>query len=38
VQIVDQLDHLERQRREIDEAIAMLKATRERLAQHATPA
>jgi DNA-binding transcriptional MerR regulator len=38
VQIVDQLDHLERQRREIDEAIAMLKATRERLALHAPPA
>jgi DNA-binding transcriptional MerR regulator len=32
-QIVDQLDHLERQRREIDDAIALLKATRERLAQ-----
>src|SRR5271167_1830751 len=31
-QIVDQLDHLERQRREIDVAIARLKATRERLA------
>ena len=30
-QIVDQLDYLERQRREIDEAIALLKATRERL-------
>jgi DNA-binding transcriptional MerR regulator len=30
-QIVDQLDHLERQRREIEEAIASLKATRERL-------
>ena len=29
-QIVDQLSHLERQRREIDEAIALLKATRER--------
>ena len=29
-QIVDQLDHLERQRREIDEAIAKLRATRER--------
>jgi len=36
-QIVDQLDHLERQRREIDDAIALLKATRERLA-HAAPA
>jgi DNA-binding transcriptional MerR regulator len=32
-QIVDQLDHLERQRREIDAAIARLKATRERLAR-----
>jgi DNA-binding transcriptional MerR regulator len=32
-QIVDQLDHLERQRREIDDAIALLRATRERLAQ-----
>ena len=31
VQIVDQLDHLERQRREIDEAITLLKATRERM-------
>ena len=30
-QIVDQLGHLERQRREIDEAIALLKATRERM-------
>jgi DNA-binding transcriptional MerR regulator len=30
-QIVDQLDHLERQRREIDAAIVRLKATRERL-------
>ena len=30
-QIVDQLSHLERQRREIDEAIALLKATRERM-------
>jgi len=30
-QIVDQIDHLERQRREIDDAIASLKATRERL-------
>jgi len=34
-QIIDQLDHLERQRREIDDAIAMLKATRERLAHAA---
>ena len=32
-QIVDQLDHLERQRREIDEAISLLKATRERMSQ-----
>jgi DNA-binding transcriptional MerR regulator len=32
-QIVDQLDHLERQRREIEEAIASLKATRERLSR-----
>ena len=32
-QIVDQLDHLERQRREIEEAIARLKATRERLSR-----
>ena len=32
-QIVDQLDHLERQRQEIDTAIAMLKATRERMSQ-----
>lgn len=32
-QIVDQLDHLERQRREIDDAISRLKATRERLAR-----
>jgi DNA-binding transcriptional MerR regulator len=31
-QIVDQLSHLERQRHEIDEAIALLKATRERMA------
>ena len=30
-QIVDQLSHLERQRREIDEAITLLKATRERM-------
>jgi DNA-binding transcriptional MerR regulator len=30
-QIVDQLSHLERQRHEIDEAIALLKATRERM-------
>jgi DNA-binding transcriptional MerR regulator len=30
-QIVDQLDHLERQRQEIENAIASLKATRERL-------
>jgi DNA-binding transcriptional MerR regulator len=30
-QIVDQIDHLERQRRDIDDAIASLKATRERL-------
>jgi len=30
-QIVDQLDHLERQRREIEEAISSLKATRERM-------
>jgi len=30
-QIVDQLSHLERQRREIDEAIELLKATRERM-------
>jgi DNA-binding transcriptional MerR regulator len=34
-QIVDQLDHLERQRREIDDAISRLKATRERLARMA---
>ena len=32
-QIVDQLGHLERQRREIDEAIALLKATRERMSR-----
>ena len=32
-QIVDQLDHLERQRREIEEAIASLKATHERLSR-----
>jgi DNA-binding transcriptional MerR regulator len=32
-QIVDQLRYLERQRREIDEAIALLKATRERAPQ-----
>ena len=32
-QIVDQLSHLERQRREIDEAIALLKATRERMSR-----
>ncbi len=32
-QIVDQLDHLERQRREIEEAIASLNATRERLSR-----
>ena len=31
-QVVDQLYHLERQRREIDEAISRLKATRERMA------
>ena len=30
-QIVDQIDHLERQRREIDEAITLLRATRERM-------
>ncbi len=30
-QIVDQIDHLERQRREIDDAIASLEATRRRL-------
>ena len=34
-QIVDQLDHLERQRREIEEAISSLKATRERLSRMA---
>ena len=34
-QIVDQLDYLERQRREIDVAIAQLKATRERMSRHA---
>ena len=32
-QITTQIDHLERQRREIDEAIARLKATHNRLAQ-----
>jgi len=32
-QIVDQLDHLERQRREIEEAIAKLEATRERMSR-----
>ncbi len=32
-QIVDQLDHLERQRHEIEEAISRLKATRERLSR-----
>jgi len=32
-QIVDQLSHLERQRHEIDEAIALLKATRERMSR-----
>ena len=32
-QIVDQLDYLERQRREIDEAIVQLKATRERMSR-----
>jgi DNA-binding transcriptional MerR regulator len=31
-QVVSQLDYLERQRRKIDDAIALLKATRERLA------
>ena len=35
-QVVGQLDHLERQRREIDEAIALLKTTRERLARATT--
>lgn len=34
-QIVDQLGHLERQRREIEEAIAKLEATRERLSRMA---
>ena len=34
-QIVDQLDHLERQRREIDEAITKLQATRERMSRMA---
>ena len=34
-QIVDQLDHLERQRREIEDAITSLKATRERLSRMA---
>jgi len=37
-QIVDQLDHLERQRRDIDDAISRLKATRERQARGATEA
>jgi DNA-binding transcriptional MerR regulator len=37
-QIVDQLDHLERQRREIDDAIALLKATRARLSEFAPSA
>jgi DNA-binding transcriptional MerR regulator len=37
-QIVDQLDYLERQRREIDEAIAQLKATRERMSRPAETA
>ena len=32
-QIVDQLSHLERQRHEIDEAIALLRATRERMSR-----
>ena len=32
-QIVDQLNHLERQRREIEEAITSLRATRERLSR-----
>ena len=32
-QVVNQIDHLERQRTEIDSAIARLKATHERLAQ-----
>lgn len=34
-QIVTQIDHLERQRREIDEAIARLRATHDRLAETA---
>jgi DNA-binding transcriptional MerR regulator len=34
-QIVDQIDHLERQRREIDDAIALLRATRERMSPSA---
>ena len=34
-QIIDQIDHLERQRREIDDAIALLRATRERMSQTA---
>ena len=33
-QISTQLDHLERQRREIDEAIARLRATNDRLRRH----
>ena len=37
-QIVDQLRHLERQRREIDEAIAQLKATHERMSRGAETA
>ena len=37
-QIVDQLSHLERQRHEIDEAIALLKATRERMSHAAQTA
>jgi len=32
-QVVNQIDHLERQRRDIDSAIARLRATHERLAQ-----
>jgi DNA-binding transcriptional MerR regulator len=32
-QITTQIDHLERQRREIDDAIVRLKATHDRLAQ-----
>jgi DNA-binding transcriptional MerR regulator len=32
-QIIDQLSHLERQRREIDEAIELLEATRERMSR-----